>query len=79
MLKVKNQMVETFSRERISRLDGRLFIEGAFVVGQGGRLPVENPAAGAMIGQIAAATQTKVEAAVSAARKAFPAWSRALP
>ncbi len=72
-------MADTLSPEGISRLDGKLFIGGAFVRGEGTRLQVENPASGAVVGRIAAATQAEIEAAVSAARKAFPAWSRALP
>lgn len=65
--------------EGLSRFDGRLFINGALVSGAGDRLPVEDPATGEAIGHIAAATPAEIEEAVSAARKAFRAWSRTLP
>lgn len=72
-------MLDSALLERISRLDGRLFVDGAFISGTGSRLPVENPATGEVIGHIAAATQAEVARAVAAARKAFRSWSRALP
>ncbi|WP_415184680.1 aldehyde dehydrogenase family protein [Phaeovulum sp.] len=65
--------------DSISRLDGQLFIGGAFRPGEGSRLPVENPATGETIGHIAAATGAEVDAAVAAARAAFRIWSRELP
>ncbi|QEN85951.1 NAD-dependent succinate-semialdehyde dehydrogenase [Labrys sp. KNU-23] len=63
----------------ISQMDGMLFIGGAFRKGAGGRLPVENPATGEIIGQIAAATQAEIEEAVLAARRAFRPWAAQLP
>lgn len=57
--------------ESIGRLDGMLFIDGAFRPGTGDPLPVENPATGQVIGHIAAATEAEIEAAVRAARRAF--------
>ena len=48
-------------------LDGVLSIDGAFRAGAGERLPVVNPATGARIGEIAAATSEEVDAAVAAA------------
>ncbi|HRM73954.1 MAG TPA: aldehyde dehydrogenase family protein, partial [Paracoccus sp. (in: a-proteobacteria)] len=65
--------------ESIARLDGQLFIDGAFRLGMGNRLPVENPATGETIGHIAAATEAEIEAAVQAARRAFRPWATQLP
>jgi len=72
-------MAETPLSATLARLDGQLFIDGAFVAGSGARLPVENPSTGEVIGHIAAADHTEVEAAVTAARRAFRTWSRTLP
>lgn len=44
-----------------------------------GRLPVENPATGKVIGHLAAATPEEIEEAVAAARRAFPAWAAERP
>ena len=64
--------------QSIAALDGMLFIDGAFRAGQGMRLPVQNPATGEVIGQIAAATAADIEAAVQAARRAFRPWAAEL-
>lgn len=60
----------------LSRFDGKLFIDGAFVEGRGQRIDVMNPARGEVIGQIAATTAEEVDHAVAGARLAFRAWSR---
>ncbi|MGR3198231.1 MAG: aldehyde dehydrogenase family protein [Paracoccus sp. (in: a-proteobacteria)] len=65
--------------QTISALDGKLFIDGRFLSGSGDRLPVENPATGAVIGHIAAASGGEIGEAVAAARRAFTTWSRTLP
>ena len=57
----------------------KLFIDGSWRQGEGGRIPVENPATGEVIGHIAAATPAEIDAAVAAARKAFKSWSRLPP
>ena len=55
----------------------RLFIGGAFVDAiAGGTIPVLNPHDGSTITHIAEAREADVDAAVAAARAAFPAWSR---
>ncbi|MCX5514064.1 NAD-dependent succinate-semialdehyde dehydrogenase [Kaistia algarum] len=59
----------------ISELNGKLFIGGSWKVGAGGRVPVENPATGEVIGEIAASTGEEVNAAVAAARRAFRGWA----
>ena len=53
----------------------KLFIDGSWRLGEGGRIPVENPATGEVIGHIAAATPAEIDAAVAAARTAFKSWS----
>lgn len=65
--------------ESIAALEGALFIDGELRKGGGSRLAVENPANGEVIGQIAAATPDEIDAAVSAARRAFYSWSAELP
>jgi succinate-semialdehyde dehydrogenase/glutarate-semialdehyde dehydrogenase len=57
----------------------KLFIDGTWRRGEGDRIPVENPATGEIIGHIAAATPAEIDAAVTAARKAFKSWSRLPP
>jgi aldehyde dehydrogenase (NAD+) len=52
------------------------FIGGAFVPGAGGAtFEVENPATGAVLARCAQGSAADVDAAVAAARRAFPAWA----
>src|SRR5690606_11530599 len=50
------------------------FINGAFS-DAGGRAEVLNPATGERLSEVAVAGEAEVDAAVAAARAAFPAWS----
>ncbi len=53
------------------------FIGGGFVKSDGKRwIDVSNPATGELLGRVPQATVADVDAAVKAARKAFPAWSK---
>jgi len=52
------------------------FIGGRAVVGTGTRLPVFNPATGAIAREVALASAADVEAAVASARAAQPAWAQ---
>lgn len=55
----------------------KMLIGGKFVAAQSGKtFPVENPATGETIAEIAEAGQADVAEAVEAARKAFEAWGR---
>ncbi|MCB9556570.1 MAG: aldehyde dehydrogenase [Deltaproteobacteria bacterium] len=56
-------------------LQVRNFIEGRFVDGAE-RLPLISPATGASYGELADSSKADVEAAVSAAERAFAAWSQ---
>ncbi|WP_445115340.1 aldehyde dehydrogenase family protein [Acinetobacter sp. WZC-1] len=57
-------------------INTQLFINGEFVAAKnGGTIDVLNPATGELITRIAAAEAEDVDLAVSAAQKAFPAWS----
>jgi acyl-CoA reductase-like NAD-dependent aldehyde dehydrogenase len=59
-------------------MQNQLFIDGRFVDAMNGEtLPVLNPHDGTVITRIAAASHLDVDLAVNAARRAFPAWSRA--
>ncbi|MGO1164033.1 aldehyde dehydrogenase family protein [Brucella sp. C7-11G] len=60
----------------LSKFDGKLFIDGSFVDGRGGRISVANPARGEIIGQIAATTPDEIESAVASAQRAFNKWKR---
>ncbi|KDM68466.1 CoA-acylating methylmalonate-semialdehyde dehydrogenase [Acidiphilium sp. JA12-A1] len=56
------------------------FINNETVAGTGAeRLPVFNPATGAQTGAVAVATVAEIEAAIAAARAAFPAWAATPP
>jgi aldehyde dehydrogenase (NAD+) len=58
-------------------IETRLFIGGAFVdAADRGRIPVRNPHDGSVVCEIAEARAADVDAAVAAARRAHPAWSR---
>lgn len=57
-----------------------LFIDGKFCSGSAGRtIPVENPATGEGIGQLAMAETDDIQRAAIAAAQAFPKWKRQLP
>jgi aminobutyraldehyde dehydrogenase len=56
-----------------------LLIDGQFVVGEGAREPVLNPATGEPICVLAEASPAQVDRAVEAAARAFPGWSRTPP
>jgi len=53
-----------------------LLIGGEQVAGAGAPIPVENPYTTETIVEVAAASPEQVEAAVAAAREAWPAWAR---
>ncbi|MDQ6627837.1 MAG: CoA-acylating methylmalonate-semialdehyde dehydrogenase [Pseudomonadota bacterium] len=56
------------------------FVGGAHVAGRSGRRQaVFNPATGAVARQVALADSTEVDAAVAAAKAAFPAWAETPP
>ncbi|WP_127142665.1 aldehyde dehydrogenase family protein [Pelagibacterium montanilacus] len=67
------------SDDAISPLSGMLFLGGELTPGAGERITVENPATGEAIGEIAQATPTDIDRAVSEARTAFREWSRVTP
>jgi betaine-aldehyde dehydrogenase len=55
----------------------RLLIGGELLDGEGPRLAVENPYTTETIAELGAASPEQVDAAVAAARRAWPAWSNA--
>ena len=56
------------------------FIGGSLSEGDGGRFgPVFNPATGEQSAQVALASKSTVEQAITTAQKAFPAWAKASP
>ncbi len=60
-------------------MDTQLLIGGKFVDGAGESLPVLNPATGGTLATIAEATPHQVDAAVTAASRAFEKWSQTTP
>jgi acyl-CoA reductase-like NAD-dependent aldehyde dehydrogenase len=72
-------MQTEITEPRIEFLDRplRLYIDGRFVQTQGS-MPTINPATGSTLADAPLATEAEVDAAVSAAQRAFPAW-RAVP
>ena len=54
---------------------GELYLNGVWVCGQGASLRSENPASGEVIWQGGSASVEQLEAAIVAAREAFPAWA----
>ncbi|MEJ5087260.1 MULTISPECIES: aldehyde dehydrogenase family protein [Brucella] len=60
----------------LSRINGKIFIDGKLIDGHGGKIDVENPARGQVIGQIAATTREEIEQAVTTANAAFRSWSK---
>jgi acyl-CoA reductase-like NAD-dependent aldehyde dehydrogenase len=57
----------------------QLFIGGEFVPGGAGRYEIHNPATEAVVGEAPDASVDDADAAVRAARDAFPGWSRTDP
>jgi betaine-aldehyde dehydrogenase len=55
------------------------FIDGRHVPGNGASVEVTNPADGSTVAVLGEATVADVDAAVAAARRAYPGWSRATP
>ena len=56
-----------------------LFIDGAFVKGEGQVEPILNPASGQRIAAVAEASPAQVDLAVRAAHRAFDSWSETTP
>jgi aminobutyraldehyde dehydrogenase len=56
-----------------------LFIDGAFVAGEGEAERVLNPATGALLASVPEASADQLHKAVSAAHRAFDAWSETTP
>jgi aminobutyraldehyde dehydrogenase len=57
----------------------QLFIDGQFVAGEGEAESVLDPASGREIARVPEASPAQVDAAVRAAARAFPGWSRTAP
>ena len=55
------------------------FIDGRHEAGSGGSVDVLNPADGSVVATLGEATVDDVDAAVAAARRAYPGWSGATP
>jgi aminobutyraldehyde dehydrogenase len=60
-------------------MDGKQFIDGQFVAGEGAVENILDPATGEVLAKVPEASQAQIQAAVKAAEKAFPGWSRTPP
>ena len=65
--------------ERLTTAPLGHFIAGQSVAGEGTLFDVLEPGTGGTLGQCADATEQQLEAAVAAAREAFPAWAATAP
>ncbi len=63
----------------MSSLETRLFINGAFVAGEGAEEPAFDPSRGVELARVASASATQVDGAVNAAHTAFQRWRRTTP
>jgi aminobutyraldehyde dehydrogenase len=63
----------------MTTLPTQLFIDGAFVAGEGDAERVLNPATGALLVALPEASPEQVHKAVSAAHRAFESWSETTP
>lgn len=57
----------------------RLFINGAYVAGNGPALPSHEPATGKLLAEVASADEGQIDLAVRTAHAAFAGWSKATP
>ncbi|MDY7224999.1 gamma-aminobutyraldehyde dehydrogenase [Hyalangium rubrum] len=60
-------------------MDGKQFIDGQFVAGEGAVEEILAPATGEVLARVPEASPAQIQAAVKAAEKAFPGWSRTPP
>jgi aminobutyraldehyde dehydrogenase len=60
-------------------MNTRLLINGKLVAGKGSKQDVLDPATGKAIAEVPEASEEQIDAAVTAAAKAFPAWSASVP
>lgn len=63
----------------MSDFETRLFVDGAFVPGEGAPEPAREPATGAVLADVPSASPDQIDAALRAAERAFPGWARATP
>ena len=61
------------------RLESRIYVNGRWQEGQGGRRQVISPATGQPFAEVTEATQAQLQEAISAARSALPHWSARSP
>src|SRR5207237_6936402 len=75
---LREREAQALSRRVLAmQIQDRLFIAGRFVpAADGATLPSLNPHDCSHLAEVAMAGKTDVDAAVEAAHKAFPAWSR---
>lgn len=57
----------------------RLFINGAYIAGNGAALPSHEPATGKLLAEVASADAGQIDLAVTSAHAAFAGWSKATP
>ncbi len=60
-------------------VDGKQFIDGQFVAGEGAVEEILDPATGEVLARVPEASLGQLQAAVGAAQKAFPGWAKTPP
>jgi acyl-CoA reductase-like NAD-dependent aldehyde dehydrogenase len=61
------------------RLESRIYVNGRWQEGQGGRRQVISPTTGQPFAEVTEATEAQLQEAISAARSALPHWSARSP
>ena len=69
----------TDERRVLDQVQTRLYIGGQWREGGAGTLPVEDPATGETLVEVADASAQDADDALAAADAAFPAWARTAP
>ncbi|MGM0240590.1 NAD-dependent succinate-semialdehyde dehydrogenase [Enterococcus sp. AZ103] len=63
------------TKHQLPSVETRLYINGEWVEGSKEKIPVTNPATGDVLTEIHQGAEAETEAAIAAAKKAFPTWS----
>lgn len=63
----------------MTAFETRLYIDGAFVAGEGAAVQAREPALGTVLAQVPSASPDQIETAVQAAHRAFADWRRTTP
>ena len=68
--KLATEAVAPFTQQPLGH-----FVDGVSVAGEGAAFPINDPSTGAVLGEARDASEAELNAAVAAAKRAFPAWA----